>query len=824
MRKAQQQDILNIIETMGQAHEEVRQALEKKALEPAKQMLVECQECAIDLGNAIEQIEGEGFISVSYLEKYCDTVYRLFEEMNEGSNPSKVTKILRKALLQVENSVKNDVKIRKEVVFLPYKASMWDSLESVYLAAREDEDCDAYCVPIPYYDRRADGSFGEMHYEGDLYPKNIEITDYRAYDLEERHPDVIYIHNPYDEWNHVTSVPERYYAKNLCHHTDKLVYIPYFILGETNADDKSDVDGMKHFCFLPGVIYADKVVVQSENMRQIYIREYIKAAKECGLTGEHIDRKFQEQKILGLGSPKVDKVLNTRKEDLEIPEEWLKIIEKPDGSWKKIIFYNTSVSALLHNDEKMLRKIESVFEIFRENKDDVVLLWRPHPLIQATIESMRPQLWEAYQEIVNRYIEEGWGIYDDSTDLTRAVVLSDAYYGDQSSVVQLCKKDEMPIMIQNVEILTKDDYILPISNGILYEGRLWFIGLNDNGIYCMDMETFQAELVQKIPWEDASCKRQQYGKIVQYKNKILLVPWLASQIVIFDMKTKELRYVEYKIEMCGLRSCYFFDGVLKDNKVFLAPFSSERIVCVNMDSEIVEYVSESLVDKFNLLEDKCSFAFGGIALTGKHMLFTMMSNDLVVKYDTELNDLSSIVVSELVDGGNGILNNNDGLWIIPKEKKEILYYDVEKSQTNVLKDFSENYERKLDWNFHQGFVDDDDLILLPRESNICLRASMKNQNIERIVLGDEQHGDDTYWGKYFRFPSVFQVESQIIITDYTGNCFVLTQGGVIDRKKIKVNYKEDEFEQSDLVSYEENNYCDNLGRFFLKILKKDSGA
>ncbi len=454
MRKVQQQEILNIIDTMGQAHEEIRKALEKKELDPAKQMLIECQECAIDLGNAIERIEGEGFISVSYLEKYCDTVYGLFEETNVASNPAKVAKTLRKALLRVENSVKNDVKIRKEVVFFPYKASMWDSLESVYLAAREDEDCDAYCVPIPYYDRRADGSLGEMHYEGNEYPKNIEITDYRTYNLEERHPDAIYIHNPYDEWNHVTSVPERYYAKNLCHHTDELVYIPYFILGETDANDQSDVDTMKHFCFLPGVIYSHKVIVQSENMRQIYITEYIKAAKECGLTGKHIDRRFQEQKILGLGSPKVDKVLNTHKEDLEIPEDWLRIIEKPDGTWKKIIFYNTTINGLLHNDEKMLQKIEWVFGIFREHKDEVALLWRPHPLIENTLTSMRPQLWEAYQWIRDRYIADGWGIYDDTADMDRAIVLSDAYYGDQSSVLQVYKKTGKPIMVQNVHVIS----------------------------------------------------------------------------------------------------------------------------------------------------------------------------------------------------------------------------------------------------------------------------------------------------------------------------------------------------------------------------------
>ena len=70
--------------------------------------------------------------------------------------------------------------------------------------------------------------------------------------------------------------------------------------------------------------------------------------------------------------------------------------EKPDGTWKKIIFYNTSIGALLLHSDKMLKKMETVFETFKENKDEIALLWRPHPLIQATIESMRPQLWVGY--------------------------------------------------------------------------------------------------------------------------------------------------------------------------------------------------------------------------------------------------------------------------------------------------------------------------------------------------------------------------------------------------------------------------------------------
>ena len=144
---------------------------------------------------------------------------------------------------------------------------------------------------------------------------------------------------------------------------------------------------------------------------------------------------------------------NTKKEDLDIPQEWLKIIQKPDGSWKKVVFYNTSVTSLLHHDEKMLEKMKWVFGVFKENQNEIALLWRPHPLIKATIESLRPELWSAYEKIVNDYKEAGWGIYDDSADMNRAIALSDAYYGDSSSIVPLCQAAGIPVMIQDVECL-----------------------------------------------------------------------------------------------------------------------------------------------------------------------------------------------------------------------------------------------------------------------------------------------------------------------------------------------------------------------------------
>lgn len=465
MRQARKREILNFIDGLQQAHGEIREALEKHELSSVQTMLAECQEFAVELGNAIEETEGEECVTVSHVEEYCETLFRVFESMssnveessaertNAACEPNKVYKLLKKQLLRVENSVKNDIPVRREIAFFPYKAAMWDSLESVYLAAKEDPDCDAYCVPIPYFDLNDDHSFGLMHYEGNEYPQNIEITDWQTYQLEERKPDMIFIHNPYDEWNHVTSVHPRYYAKNLKQYTDQLVYIPYFILEEITSDDlerQRKIDSMKHFCFLPGTIYADKVVVQSEAMRQIYIEEYLKEAKQANFPASRLEL---EKKILGVGSPKIDKVVNAVKAESNIPEDWMRIIGKPNGELKKVIFYNISISTFLHYNEKWIEKVENTLRIFRENQEEVALLWRPHPLIENTMKSMRPGMVERYREIRDRYIEEAWGIYDDTPDLDRAIAISDAYYGDRSSVVQLYQQTGKPVMIQNIEVL-----------------------------------------------------------------------------------------------------------------------------------------------------------------------------------------------------------------------------------------------------------------------------------------------------------------------------------------------------------------------------------
>lgn len=447
MRRYQKKQCIEAINLLEEAHSEIIRYAEKRQIEEASALLEQCQQSAIGIGNLVEADGEEGTEAIHCLEEYCEIIYQFHEKLYSGDsgNVRQLQKKLRKPLMRAANCIRYEISTQTEAVFLPYKASMWDSLESIWKAAEEDLDCTAIVMPIPYYDKRPDGSLAEMHYETDLFPPDVPVTPYDAYDFEARHPDIIFIHNPYDDENLVTSVHPFFFSKNLKQYTDELVYVPYFIQEEIDPSNQAAVSKMEHFCILPGVVNSDYVIVQSEAMRQVYVDVLVK------YTSEEV-RSHWQKRILGLGSPKVDRVCGLRREDFELPEDWRKRIYREDGSRKKVIFYNTSVALAIQNGEALLDKMEWVFRIFEESREDVVLLWRPHPLMEATIAAMCPQLAERYAKIVVKYKEAGWGIYDDSADMYRAIAVSDGYYGDKSSVVWLYQKTGKPVMLQNLDV------------------------------------------------------------------------------------------------------------------------------------------------------------------------------------------------------------------------------------------------------------------------------------------------------------------------------------------------------------------------------------
>lgn len=128
-----------------------------------------------------------------------------------------------------------------------------------------------------------------------------------------------------------------------------------------------------------------------------------------------------------------------------------------------MILYNTGVSGLLHGREEQIEKMRWVFRVFSKHPE-VVLWWRPHPLSLSTLQSMAPELQEKYKVMRQEYIEEVVGILDESADLNRAIAISDAYYGDCSSITTLYQVAKKPVLFENNSIKGMDEAeFLPIA-------------------------------------------------------------------------------------------------------------------------------------------------------------------------------------------------------------------------------------------------------------------------------------------------------------------------------------------------------------------------
>lgn len=428
------QGLENKLNLLGQIHEKIELLVSYGQGGTVLKLLQELQNVAVVTGNSIEKKVGQGTEAVSALEQYCEVVFELHETLthNVVTDGKAVRAILDEVLLYVCQTV-DDLKIKKEIVFMPCRATHWKAIESVWRKSCDDEDCDVRVVPIPYYyKRRMGAAVSEIHWDGNDFPDYVPITHYLDYNLENNHPDVIYIQMPYDEWNHALTVHNDYYSPKLWQNTEELIYIPWFKIDEMRPDDERALKARKYYVPMPGVVHADKVILQSEGMKRSYIDYLVEWAGED-------TRDMWESKIYGTGSPLDD----VEPEMPDRPEEW--------GD-KKVILYHISGNGLMEHKEKMLAKIEKSMEIFAVQSNNIQVIWLQDMHMKQRLMPRIPGIYRRYERLVAKYGELDWVTVGEADGEAEAVMLADAFYGDAGKSAQSMKRLSKPVMLQNVEI------------------------------------------------------------------------------------------------------------------------------------------------------------------------------------------------------------------------------------------------------------------------------------------------------------------------------------------------------------------------------------
>lgn len=675
MRKFEREQLLELINTMKTVVDMMESIFASGEKDEFFRILSGQQEAAISIGTKLEQMitpalpkEEENRIreTVQVLELYCELLWNISNTAGYISITEPV-QTLREALDEVENKIKG-LRVRFEIVFLPYKASMWDCMETVWEAAMADPDCDVYVVPIPYCDLNPDGSASNMYCEMDLMPKKVPVTDFRRYNIEQRRPDVIYIHNPYDEYNKVTSVHPDYYSSKLCNYTDMLVYIPYFL---TNGDIPET------HVYIPTYDIIDRIVLQSKKM------------------AEKMALYVPEEKLIVLGTPKADRIIQLGKKGKEvigekIPSNWKSRIEG-----KKVILYNVSISGILQNSEAALDKIRYVISTFSDRKD-VVLLWRPHPLTEATLKSMRPELYREYMDIKNSFIQENKGILDESADAGVTATICDAYIGeDTSSLMHYFGLNGKPILFTDWNVtkeLSEEERRTLFFTDCFFENEsAWFVprsSLGYNYLCNMDLKTGKVKMRIELTGEHNNPKKgNAYFGICKLENKILLSPVWSNDIYIYDLKQEQA--IKIPLRDYG-RTANFAKAYAYKDKFILQPRNYPAVVIVDPKTFVCEYYE---VPDIEVRREYPDFLFGiGSCLTGGKLYIPCVYRNSFMAFDVETGEYEEYFVDESDTGFYSLTVIDGCVWMIGNGKAEVVVKNLASGEINVWRGFPNDFQ------------------------------------------------------------------------------------------------------------------------------------
>ena len=310
------------------------------------------------------------------------------------------------------------------IVFLPYRGRYWGSLKPYYEEAISDEKNTVYVVPLPYFEKGIADEITREVFELSEYPENLELYDYRQVDLKALHPDVIYIQNPYDAFHASVTVPREYYAEGIRKYTEKLIYVPYFQLKDFASELSNEKFCMRHYCTVPGVIFADEVILSSEEMKKRYLEKL---------------REFS-------GGKELPCMVNLRVETRKEPDAL-------QTKRKKCFLYRNTVSSFREYGMANVKKIEAVLRQFYDYREQVRFVWSPQAQLSEYQNWMEQDAWQAYQELVDRYKQEQWGDYVEESRIERDIEGFDAYYGDPGELATRFAEAGKPVMLQAVDLV-----------------------------------------------------------------------------------------------------------------------------------------------------------------------------------------------------------------------------------------------------------------------------------------------------------------------------------------------------------------------------------
>ena len=271
--------LLHFLNLFQQINFVIKDALQKGNGDALVKSLDSAQELTLQFMNLLNSAypEESKIISDRLLQYHAEVynLYQLLTGTEKDDTENQVRSILNhlgEIASIIMEEVDNQIIRPREVVFLPFKAEGWKNLELLYEYFGSLPDTRVYVSPIPYY-RKNDHHeiIAEPVDESRTVGKRVKITPSVATFLSVHSPDIVITQNPYDGYNTGFTVDPQFYSELLKKTASEVVYVPWFREDEVTLKRPASMAVCEDYIDMPGVLYADRVIVPSWNMRHIYI-------------------------------------------------------------------------------------------------------------------------------------------------------------------------------------------------------------------------------------------------------------------------------------------------------------------------------------------------------------------------------------------------------------------------------------------------------------------------------------------------------------------------------------------------------------------------
>lgn len=362
-----------------------------------------------------------------------------------------------------------------------------------------------------------------------------------------------------------------------------------------------------------------------------------------------------------------------------------------------------------------------------------------------------------------------------------------------------------------------------------HENYGWFCHSIDNVLCLCRLNLDSKILVLEKAISIKGVTEFSYGKTVYYDERLILIPKNILTILIYDLKTKDIKQLEIKLDYLSDKKVanVFGSAFIHEKYVFLVPGRYHAIVRLDLNSLKINYY-DGWYDDFRFFinnHNKVIFSSESIQIEND-ILLTFWQGNKIMKFHMDDGSYEVIEIGEQERAYSSICYDEKGYWIADKNIPQI-YWTENNKCVSCIKSFPVEFKYKN--GFHHIEKVKNGLILFPLFGNMILELNLQTMEIHKFLYLNIEYpnylkvnlgGYSFYNGKLYLYS---QVEKEIYCIDLSDKsiCRIKSQLLKDDIKKVKEEVSKNTEVERGKITLEAENF--DLEIYTMKVISNSFG-